>query len=38
MLMVLAADGSIVYKHVGQLDTETVQAVAKAMNPGSHTN
>jgi len=36
--MVLAADGSIAYKHVGQLDTGTVQAVANAMNPGSHTN
>ena len=38
MLMVIAADGSIRYKHVGQLDAETVQAVAHAMNPGSHTN
>lgn len=38
MLMVLVTDGSVVYKHVGQLDTETVQAVAKAMNPGPHTN
>ena len=38
MLMVLAADGSVAYKHVGQLDTGTVQAVANAMNPGSHIN
>lgn len=38
MLMVLATDGSVAYKHVGQLDADSVQAVATALNPGSHAN
>ncbi|HDS1038731.1 TPA: TlpA family protein disulfide reductase [Stenotrophomonas maltophilia] len=38
MLMVLAADGSVAYKHVGQLDADTVHAVAAALDPGSQTH
>lgn len=38
MVVVLAADGSVVYKHVGLLDAETVQAVANVLKPGSHAN
>ncbi|WMJ68614.1 TlpA disulfide reductase family protein [Stenotrophomonas sp. 24(2023)] len=37
MLMVLAADGSVAYKHAGQLDAQTVQAVLATLNPGSTT-
>lgn len=33
MLMVLAADGSVAYKHVGQLDENTVKAAIKALTP-----
>lgn len=33
MLMVLAADGSVAYKHVGQLDDQVVQAAMKSLSP-----
>ncbi|HIE5094166.1 TlpA disulfide reductase family protein [uncultured Stenotrophomonas sp.] len=34
MLMVLATDGSVAYKHVGQLDEQVVQAAMKSLAPG----
>ena len=33
MLVVLAADGSVAYKHVGQLDEQVVQAAMKSLAP-----
>ena len=33
MLMVLAADGRVAYKHVGQLDAQVVQAAVASLAP-----
>lgn len=33
MLMVLATDGSVTYKHVGQLDEQVVRAAMNSLTP-----